>query len=75
MTVSIVVEKPHCFWYTTYRGEGALDAEANSTKIAAVIANATGTDSRPDWVSNSPETRVKSVPSWSSALGQLLIYG
>ena len=36
MTVSVVVENPHSFWYTTYKGDGALDADAKSTKIAAV---------------------------------------
>ena len=47
MTVRVVVEKPHSFWYTTYSGDGALDADAKSTKIAAIAAKAVGIESRP----------------------------
>src|SRR5580765_6073253 len=45
-TVNVVAENPHDCWYTTYKGEGALDAARNSTRIVATPAKATGCGSR-----------------------------
>jgi hypothetical protein len=47
MTVSVVFEKPHSFWYTTYSGVGALAAAAKRPRIAVVAPNAIGSDRRP----------------------------
>ena len=41
-TVSVIAEKPHSCWYTTYSGDGALEAAMNTTKMTLIAAKAVG---------------------------------